>query len=313
MDKKNQVQKNSFRAKYIRHTIFAVAILILPLAWWAFSFFYTTGDTILLAFKEWDIKKEAYFFCNFDNFIEVIEDMTLDGGILNISFKNSFTLWIISTFITLPISVIISFALHKRIYCVGAFKIILFLPHIVSGMVWTIIYKYIVEYGVPAVMGIPSGQMTSLLNTPPQDLGMLILYQQWLGLAGNMVIYTGAMSRVPPSLVEAGQLDGMGSFREFTDIVIPLIFPTLSVVLITCVVGIFTASLPTYQFYGSRSGAVRDGLYTFGYYTFVRGLGQSPTQIPAVSALSIIVCVLATPITLLVRWLLEKFGPTVEY
>lgn len=311
MSEKNLVQKNSFRAKYIRHTIFAVAILILPLVWWAFSFFYTTGDTILLAFKMWDVDAESYYYCGFDNFAEVIQDMMLDGGILNISFKNSFMLWIISTFITLPISVIISFALHKRIYGTGAFKIILFLPQIISSMVWVIIYKYMVEYGIPAIVGNPG--MTSLLNTPPQDLTMLIIYQQWLGLAGNMVIYTGAMSRVPPSLVEAGQLDGLGSFREFTDIVIPLIFPTLSVVIITCVVGIFTASLPTYQFYGQKSGAVRDGLFTFGYYTFVRGLGQSPTQIPAVSALSIIVCVLATPITLLIRWLLERFGPTVEY
>ena len=302
--------KNSFRAKFIRHSIFAAAVLILPLAWWAFSFFFTTTDTILLAFKKYDYDYSAYYWCGFDNIVSVINEMLGDGNTLNTSFRNSFLIWGINILFRLPVSVIISYSLYKKVAGTGAFKIILFLPSIVSGMVWVIIYKFLIEYGVPTILGVNPREMTSLLNVQPTDLVLLIVYTEWLGLAANMVIYTGAMSRVPPSLVEAGQLDGLTDFKELIYIVLPLIFPTLSVVLTTAVIGIFTSSLPTYEFYGQDT---KPHLYTFGYYTFIKGFNQSPKEIPMVSALSLIVSCLATPFTLLTRWALEKFGPTVEY
>ena len=304
-NQKREMVRNKVRFK---KTIFALCILILPLAWWAFSFIYNTSGSVILAFQQYDTKLGKYYWCGLDNFVEVVKDMTSSGGILNISLRNSFLMWSIGVFVTIPLSILVSYSIHKKVLMCGFFKIILFLPNIVSGIVWTIIYKYIIEYGVPTILG---REMTSLLNLPGPDIVCLIVYSEWLSLAANMVIYTGAMSRIPPTLSEAGKLDGMSDFQEFIHIVLPLIFPTLSVVLITCVLGIFTASLPTYQFYGPRG--VRDGLYTLGYYTFIKGLNQSPVEIPYVSAISFCVCLLATPIALFVRWLLEKIGPTVEY
>lgn len=308
--KRDIANKNSFRAKFIRESIFAAAILILPIAWWAFSFFYTTTDTILLGFKKFDINLNSYYFCGFENFISVISDMISDGGILNTSFKNSLLIWGIHTFFTLPITVLVSYSIHKKVAGSGAFKIILFLPSIVSSMVWVIIYRYLVNYGIPTINGENPLYTTSLLSVYPYSLILLIVYTQWLGFAGNMVIYTGAMSRIPPSLVEAGQLDGLTDFKELIYIVLPLIFPTLSVVLTTAVIGIFTSSLPTYQFYGQKTD---DRLYTFGYYTFIKGFNRDVAEIPLVSSLSMIVCLMATPFTLFTKWLLGKIGPTVEY
>ncbi|MBQ3492676.1 MAG: sugar ABC transporter permease [Clostridia bacterium] len=310
--KKDSTSKNSFRAKYIRDTIFAVAILILPIAWWAFSFFYTTTDTILLAFKKLVPETtDEYVWCGLDNFKKVIAEMTSSGNVLNTSFKNSFLIWGINLVFRLPLSVLISYAIYKKVAGTGAFKVILFLPSIVSSMVWVIIFQYLVEYGVPTIKGIGPLEMPSLLKQEPSDFILMLVYTEWLGLAANMIIYTGAMSRVPPSLVEAGQLDGLTDFKELIYIVLPLIFPTLSVVLTTIVIGIFTSSLPTYQFYGNGTP---DHLYTFGYYMFIMAFENShAVNRPLVSALSVIVCCLATPITLLTRWLLEKFGPTVEY
>jgi len=308
--KDSKSTKNSFRTKYIRDTIFAVAILFLPIAWWAFSFFYTTTDAILLAFKSYNVNTYEYVWCGMQNFKSVIEEMTSDGAILNISFKNSLLIWLINLIFRLPLSVIISYAIYKQVAGSGFFKVILFLPNIVSSMVWVIIYQYIISYGVPTVLGVNPLEMKSLLIVEPADLILMIVYTEWLGLAANMIIYTGAMSRVPPSLVEAGKLDGLTDFKELIYIVLPLIFPTLSVVLTTIVIGIFNSSLPTYQFYGSNT---KDHLYTFGYYTFIKAYNNDQVYIPVVSALSVVVCCLATPITLLTRWLLEKFGPTVEY
>lgn len=295
-------------SKYMKEEIFIICIIALPILWWALGFVMVTGDSIILAFKEYDRVTETFTPAGFKNFLEVFKDFTSDGGLLNISLKNSLLLWVINTFLTLPVSVLISFALHKKIYGAGAFKIILFLPQIVSSSVWVLIYSYFVDYGIPNILGDP--HMTSLLTNISTDLPLLLIYQQWLGFAGGMIIYTGAMSRIPDSLVEAGHLDGMKDIQEFFYIVIPLIFPTLSVVITTCVIGIFTSSLPTYQFF---AGTTRQGLYTFGHYMFQNVMSGNEAGYPMVSAVSMVVCIIATPFTLVTKWLLEKYGPTVEY
>lgn len=308
-DEKLSVERKPKKlSKYAKEEIFIICIIALPILWWAFGFIATTGDSIILAFKEYDRHTETFVYVGFENFVKVFKDFTSEGGLLNISLKNSLMLWALNTFLTLPVSILISFALYKKVYGAGAFKVILFLPQIVSSSVWVLIYSYFVEYGIPTIAGIPN--MTSLLQDTSTDMLLLIVYQQWLGLAGGMIIYTGAMSRIPESLVEAGHLDGMKDIQEFIYIVIPLIFPTLSVVITTCVMGIFTSSLPTYQFF---AGNTRQGLYTFGYYMFRNVMDGNETGYPMISAVSMVVCLIATPFTLVTKHLLEKYGPTVEY
>lgn len=303
------------RRRYLKEEAFIIGILIIPFLWWLFGFIYMTGESILMAFRTYDRYTESFHIAGqggFANFIEAITDMTnpSQGGLLSICLSNSLILWSINTFVQLPISVIISFALHKKVYGQGAFKIILMLPSIISSSVWVLIYSYLMSDGLAAIYGVPKINWLSPLKTPGVDFWLMIAYQLWLGLASGMVIYTGAMSRVPESLVEAGHLDGMRDFQEFIHIVIPLIFPTLSVVLTTAVMSIFTASLPTYQFF---AGNTRTGLYTFGHYMFAQVMGGTEASWPLVSAISCITCLISTPFTMTTKHLLAKYGPTVEY
>lgn len=298
-------EKNDIKKSQKREFWFALGIVIVPILWWAFSFFYTTTDTIFLAFKKYNPLTHETLFCGLQNFGEVFADITSADGVLNVALKNSLLLWIVNVCVAIPIAVIVSFAIHKNVYGGGIFKVILFLPHVVSSMVWVLIYKTFIEYGIGA----------DWLVNQNTNFNTLWIYSLWLGFAGNMVLYTGAMSRIPPSLVEAGHLDGMSDMQEFIHIVLPLIFPTLSVVLTTCIISVFSISLPVYVFYGQAVsvGAESEHLYTLGFYTFIRGLGQDMTQTPIISALSIVVCLIAAPVTLGIRRLLTKIGPTVEY
>jgi ABC-type sugar transport system permease subunit len=170
-------------------------------------------------------------------------------------------------------------------------------------MVWVLIYKTLLDKGFKV----------DWLSNDHYNFGALLFYNLWLGFAGNMVLYTGAMGRVPPELVEAGHLDGMNDFQEFVYIVIPLIFPTLSVILTTCIVTIFSIQLPVFVFYNLNLATNKHHLYTFGLYTFLRGYGQDPRHTPLVSTISILVCLVAAPASVLFRRVLEKISPTVEY
>lgn len=299
--------RKKLKSRKFKEWLFVVGILIIPLLWWAFGFFYTTGDSILLAFKKYDVESESFVWCGFTNFKTVFDEM-FNGGLLGLCFKNSLILWLLNTFVILPINVLMSFALYKKIYGHKFFTVLMFLPQVVSSMVWILIYKYFIEYGYPLLTGYEG---ISLLKNPNTDFVTLMIYQIWISLASSMIIYTGAMSRIPPELVEAGKLDGLTDFGELIHIVLPLIFPTISVVLITCVMGIFTSSLPTYQFYGGLS--IRDGLYTFGHYMFAYVADGNSVMYPMVSAVSFIVCLIAAPVTFLIKHLLGKVSSDVEF
>ena len=299
--------KNAFKQKYIKEEIFIISILVVPVLWWALGFFYTTFDSVKLAFYKFDIDKYQFVPVGLENIIQVSKDLFSSGSLLGICFKNSFTLWALNICIVLPISLFISFALYKKMILSNFFKVILFLPHIITSMVWIIAFQFLSELSFPQV--VYNGVKVSMLISPDTNLFMMYGYQLWISLASSMIIYTGAMSRISPELVEAGQLEGMSPMREFFSITLPLIFSTVSVVLITFVIGIFTSTLPTYQFYGDNAPL---HLWTFGHYMLQYGKGQTQTYYPIISAISLIVTVVAAPITLTVRYLLEKFGPETE-
>ncbi len=315
--KMTKEKKNGFKQQYVKETVFILSVLVLPIAWWAFGFFYVTGESILLAFQAYNIEEERFIFVGLDNFVTVVRSIGM-GGELGVCLKNSFMLWCINTFVTLPISLLISFALYKNVIGTGFYKVILFLPQVVSSMVWVLVFKYLVEYGVPKIFPdlyvklSDTGVALDLLQNPKTNLGTLVFYQQWITLASGMIIYTGAMSRIPVGLVEAGHLDGMKNMDEFIHITLPLIFPTLSVTLTTCVISIFSATLPTYQFYDGTSTTPLH-LWTMGHYMFAKVMNGTSVDYPMVSAVSLVVTMIAAPITLFTRNMLEKYGPETEY
>lgn len=114
------------------------------------------------------------------------------------------------------------------------------------------------------------------------------------------------------SIIEFGQLEGMNLFQELIHITLPMIFPTITVFLVTGVADFFTNSIYTYSFYAESAPY---NVYTIGYYLFVKVIGSkaSLADYPYAAAAGICFTLVAAPITLLVKYLLEKFGPDPEY
>ena len=81
--------------------------------------------------------------------------------------------------------------------------------------------------------------------------------------------------------------------------------------LVTGVAGIFTNQANLYAFFGKNASA---NAYTFGYYLFIMVADEAPiSEYPFASAAGLLFTAVAVPITLLVKYVLEKFGPNAEY
>ena len=138
---------------------------------------------------------------------------------------------------------------------------------------------------------------------------MIIIYTIWTGFSGNIILFIGAMSRIPTEIFEAAKLDGCKPWKEFTHLVFPLIWPTISTMLILSFTGLFSSSGPILLF-GANSESL--GTTTISYWIFKEVYEQGIGGANAVSATGLSFTVVAVPLILFVRWVAEKV-PEVEY
>ena len=113
------------------------------------------------------------------------------------------------------------------------------------------------------------------------------------------------MKRIPPEVLEAGQLDGVGWLREIVSIYLPLIWPFLAMVILTALPDIFTYSGAILFFTQGDYGT-----QTLSYWIFEQV--KDRTNLNYVAATGLFFSIITVPIMLVSRWLLDKV-PDVQY
>lgn len=164
------------------------------------------------------------------------------------------------------------------------------------------VFKQFTERVIPAITG-GSGL---LANTDTEFL-TLLFYMVWSGFGVSVLMYVGAMSNINESVIEAAQLDGVNAFMEFTRIILPLVWPTVVVFLTTQLAGIFSNQMNLFSFYGQGA---ETRVQTVGYYLYRNTYVAQISDYPYLAAFGLVLTAIVAPITVLVRWLLTKFGPS---
>lgn len=83
---------------------------------------------------------------------------------------------------------------------------------------------------------IPGTRPIPWLQTPGINNLALILIAVWLLLGIATLILSSAIKNVPTELIEAARLDGAGEFRIFRSVILPMILPSVLVVLTTMLI-----------------------------------------------------------------------------
>lgn len=225
--------------------------------------------------------------------------------------KNSVLAWLLSLVVSIPLGLLFSYYIYKKMPGSIFFRAVLFMPSIVSAIVMVTMFRYFVTSAMPDLMNDLFGvSMPNVLDPATgHAFGTVMFYSIWVGFGTSVLMYSNGMSGIDPELVDAVHIDGANGIREFWHISLPLVFPTLSVFLITGVASIFVNQINLYSFYG---GTAHASVQTFGYYLYMatRQADGDYGSYPRLAAFGLILTAVAIPLTLLVRWLLEKFGPS---
>ena len=126
------------------------------------------------------------------------------------------------------------------------------------------------------------------------------------GFSVNMIIFNGAMGRVPYEIMEAAQIDGVGFLSEIGRIIIPMTWPTLSTIIVTTVANIFVSSGPILLL---TQGDCNTS--TIAYWIYLTTKNQLSIYYPSTVAFAC--TVVSVPLVLLVKKLVGRLWTDVSY
>lgn len=315
-------RKDSLLSRKQKRLIFYILMMAVPLIQFAIFYFYVNINTFRLAFLSFDMLPggSGYetVFVGFEHF-----GKAWDFFISNMDMvKNSLILYVCNLVIVMGFALFFSYYIAKKYMLAGFFRAILYLPHIIASVVLVVLYRYMVTDVYIELVEIFTGRtvadgVVGLLDASQPvgtRLAVLIVYALFIGFGSNVLIFTGTMTGIDNSIIESAQLDGVGVLGEFIHIYIPLIFPTFTTFVVTGLCTLLTADLHMYTFFGNSPSP---GLDVFGYYMYRNTVNGSLYQKSAkglsyteLSALGLIMTAIMVPLTLLVRKLMEKYGPS---
>lgn len=267
-------------------------------------YIYTNIEGIMLAFQDLEGK------WTLGNFQYIIQQFIQDDGIMRESLRNTVIYWATGYFIIQTLNVIIAYFFYKKIRGYKFFRAVLYAHNILGTAVMAMIYKQIIGPEGPLVeMLLRTGVITDriqFLSDSRYAMLASIGYTLWLVTGSVMLWSSGAMARIPASMFEAAELDGITPFKEFTYIVLPSISGTLSTLYLIGMSGILYASGATLFLTEGNYGTM-----TFSFWIFNQLYSMNSTGTAA--ALGIIITLITIPLILVTKWLFAKVTSEVEY
>ncbi len=297
---------------------FVFVLLLYPVLQFVITWAFINIGSLLMAFKYEDIYGNASF-AGFDNFIEVFKELFVYespngyGGWTML--LNSLGYGAVTIFISLPLSLLFSYFLHKGMPCANVFRVIFFLPNIIPIVALVMAFKMPLDpsygylYKMMEAMGYGGGY---LFASYPTSQMWIYMYCIWAGLGYNVVLLSGAIGRIPKELFESARIDGAGYMKEFTRITVPLIWPTIVTLIVLGMTNVLTLYLHPYLLTNATGG--NDGAaITVAMKIFMDTASGNPTTFGKASAMGLMFSVLWAPIIMLVRNRLSKKYDGVDF
>ena len=186
--------------------IFYVLMMLFPIAQFSIMYIGVNFNSFLLSFKNIDI--DGNYTWTFSNISDAF-NLLRTSPLLRSAAKNSLSSYLLLTFIGTPLGLVFSFYIYKKLPLSGAFRVILFLPSIISAIVMVTIFQFFVERAIPAFWQKAFNvKIKGLIENQASRYATIIFYNIWVGFGTGVLMYSNAMSGIPQEIVESAHLDG---------------------------------------------------------------------------------------------------------
>ncbi len=134
---------------------------------------------------------------------------------------------VVACVFTNVVAMSLAIALNAKIRWRAGFRTIFFLPMVLSGLVVSYIFSFIISTSVPIVAGalhFAPLESSILANQNTAWLG-IVFVASWVAIPGAIIIFLAGLVSIPSEVYEAASIDGASPWRQFQKMTFPLLFP----------------------------------------------------------------------------------------
>ena len=185
-------------------------------------------------------------------------------------------------------------------------RVALFAPYVTTLVATAVVWRYLLHtrYGLLnyllSFFGVPP---VDWLGSPTASLPAILLFVGWKTFGYNMIIFLAALQTVPRELDEAARIDGAGWFTRLRHVTLPAIAPTLLLVSVLTVAGMFQLFAEPYVM---TQGGPAQSTVTILYFMYEEGFKWWNLGSGAAVAFLLFLCILA--VTLVQLRLAKRSG-----
>jgi multiple sugar transport system permease protein len=190
----------------------------------------------IFSFQEKNLLFGTSLFAGLENYKNLVQDSVFSKTLVNTIV---FSLGVVP--INLILSLTLALYLGKNRFETFYLKTIVFIPVVTSGVAWAIVFKYILQGGTDgplnyflSVFGI---QGPNWLHEVRWAMFSVIITRVLKNVGMNILIFLGAVLNLPQDVIEAAKIDGCKKLSMFFKIKLPLLMPSVLMVMIVTVTG----------------------------------------------------------------------------
>lgn len=254
--------------------------------------------TVYLSFCDYSLIK-GMSWCGWENYVKLF---TNDPTFL-ISIQNTlyFTILLIPSNLVLCLG--LAMLLFKNIKGIGFFRTAIFTPYVTNIVSWALVWKFMLQNDggfINMVLNTFGLEGTNWLYNTHLVIPIVVLVTLLKGFGMNTIIFIGALQDVPAMYYEAASLDGASKRQQFFKITLPMISPTIFLIIIITMIG----SLKVFaQINVLTQGGPGTASYVLVYYIYQ--IAFKMNKFGYGSAISVILFIVILGLTLL-QWSVRK-------
>ena len=250
-------------------------------------FFIPFFQTIGLSFLDYSNNIYHASFAGLQNYVAILHNPVFYKVMLNT---------IIYLVVAVPVLAIIplflAILINQKIKGITLYKILIYLPVIVSIVVAAIAFKWLyAEQGIlNYLLNVFHIHSIGWLTDPKYSIYSVIIVTIWKGIGYYMMIYLAALMSVPKELYEACDIDGAGFFTKHLTVTIPHIMPTIA--LVTTISSISAMKIFA-EIYVMTKGGPLNSTKTIVYYIYEKAFENLDLGYASAMAVILLVIVMA--------------------
>jgi multiple sugar transport system permease protein len=213
------------------------------------------------------------------------------------SIWNTIYIVLLSVPLRLALGFIIALLLNRKVRGLGIFRTVYYLPMIVPIAATAVLWEWMFQprYGIInyfiTLLGLPS---VNWLVTTTWSKPSIVLVSLWR-IGEAVILFLAGLQGIPDDLYDAADVDGASPFAKLFKITIPLLTPTILLMIVIEVIHIFQSFV--WAFSMTEGGPLNSSL-TYVLYIYRKAFVHF--QMGYASALSVILFLLVLGLTALI-------------